>query len=369
MIRQRNLQVTAVAHDYFTQRGGAERVAAALVDHFRPPVVLTAAHESANTFAMWAPGEMKTSFIQRIPSLRKDPRRALPLLPLAWALMPPVTSGVLICSSSGWAHSARASGTAVKVVYCHNPARWLYQPDDFWRGGSAILRVAVAAISPFLRRWDRAAAASAHLYIANSQAVAQRIKDTYSRECLVIPPPVTLNADGPRTQVTGLPEDFFVTVSRARAYKNTERLFEAFALAPNANLVVVGNRPDRANIPDNVYFTGRVHDDELRWIYRRARALVSISSEDFGLTPLEANAQGTPALVIRAGGFLDSLDDGISGQYLDEDEPAYIADRLGAFPRNWDEDALRHHAASFSLASFTAKLTAAIEVATARASE
>ena len=115
--------VTAVAHDYFTQRGGAERVAAAMVSIFRPDRVLTAAYQPNDTFDIITDAPIETSFVQRFKGLRRDPRRALFLLPLAWAGMKPVKTGIVLCSSSGWSHSTPIAGDARKVVYCHNPAR------------------------------------------------------------------------------------------------------------------------------------------------------------------------------------------------------------------------------------------------------
>ena len=349
-----------IAHDYFTQRGGAERVAAAMIRALEPDRVVTAVSDPDRTFPLGTE-PIETTMLQRWAAFRADPRRALPLLPLAWNLVPPVTSGVVLCSSSGWSHGITVTGDAKKIVYCHNPARWLYQPEDYFLEQPWIVRATMRLIRPLLSSWDKAAASTADLYIANSTNVAERIRSTYGREAVVIFPPVSMDAHGETSEVPDLEPGYFITVGRGRGYKNVEALVEAFADLPDERLVVVGARP-RGEIPPNVTVLRRVTDAELRWLYRSARALVSVSHEDFGLTPLEATMFGTPALLLRAGGFVDSLAEGVSGSFIDDPSPAGIRASVRSFPRHWDEAAITEHAAEFSLESFLIRLEAALDL-------
>lgn len=347
-----------IAHDYFTQRGGAERVAAALIEAMHPDRVVTALHSPARTFGFGAKQSVETSFLQHIKMFRLDPRRALPAFPAAWRFLKPVREGVVICSSSGWSHSIRVEGEAHKIVYCHNPARWLYQPDDYFKGQSLALRAMMRMIRPLLVRWDRAAADSADVYIANSTAVAERVREVYGRDPIIMHPPISIDPAGAQTPAEGIAPGYFVTVGRGRGYKNVDRLLEAFSTTPEERLVVVGAAPAGVEVPANVRFLKNLSDAELRWLYANAAALVSVSHEDFGLTPLEANAMGTPALVLRAGGFLDSLAEGTSGRFIDDSDSSTIADAVREFPRAWDRQAIRGHADGFSLPSFIRRLDA-----------
>ena len=111
-----------------------------------------------------------------------------------------------------------------------------------------------------------------------------------------------------------------------------------------------------ADSPSNVQYYDRVTDDELRWLYSKARALVSVSSEDFGLTPLEANAFGTPSLLLRAGGFLDTMAANVSGQFITSPALTDIVSALDSFPDQWDKDKIREHAAKFSLEVFSHRM-------------
>ncbi len=345
-----------VAHDYFTQRGGAERVAVALIDAMRPTRVVTALHEPAKTFPIPSREPVETTFLQWVSAFRRDPRRALLVLPAAWRSISPIREGVVICSSSGWSHLIRVKGVAVKIVYCHNPPRWLYQPDDYFMGQRKLVKLLARTLSPMLRRLDKSAAGTANLYIANSSAVANRVRSIYGREAIVLHPPISLDPMGPQVPFEGVPPGYFITVGRGRGYKNVDLLVRAFRLLPSERLVVVGGMPSRSSVPFNVTFTSDVTDAQLRWLYANARALMSVSHEDFGLTPLEANALGTPALVLQAGGFLDSLNEGVSGVFIADAEPETIARAVDDFPDEWDRSAIRHHADSFSIESFTLRL-------------
>jgi glycosyltransferase involved in cell wall biosynthesis len=355
----RDIPVT-IAHDYFTQRGGAERVAAALINQLRPDRVVTAVHSPERTFGIDAGLAVETTLLQRVSAFRRDPRLALPLIPFAWRLARPVTEGVVICSSSGWSHSIRTGRHATKIVYCHNPARWLYQPDDYLKDQSRPVRIALRMLRPLLLRWDRHAADSADVYVANSTSVARRIAEAYGRTAHVIHPPVAIDATGPQTPVDVGFGEFFLTVGRGRGYKHVDMLLAAFARMPEANLVVVGTAPRDVPLTPNVRFVAGPSDAELRWLYEHCRALMSVSHEDFGLTPLEANTMGSPALVLRAGGFLDSLAEGVSGRFIEHASEAAIEEAVRGFPRDWDRDAIRSHAERFSLGAFMERIAALV---------
>ncbi len=351
----------ALAHDYLTQRGGAERVTLALTRIFPGATLHTSVHEPSRTFAGFAAVDVRTSFLQRLPPLRRDPRVALPLLARAWdgtAVTDPAVEAV-VASSSGWAHAIGVPEGCAKVVYCHNPARWLYQTAEYLPSRTA-QRVMDRLGGP-LRAWDQRAAATADVYLANSRIVAARIAHVYGVDAEVLPPPVSIDVTGPQTPVEGLEPGFWLTVARGRGYKNVDAVIDGVTALGDGQLAIVGSPAPGASTlvgtgaGAGTRWLGVVSDAQLRWLYAHARALVSVSREDFGLTPLEANAFGTPVAVLRAGGFLDSLDEGTSGVWVEQPTAAAVHDALRAFPV-LDPVAVRRHAARFDEAAFGARL-------------
>jgi len=348
----------ALVHDYLTQRGGAERVVVSLAEAYPEAPLHTSFYDPGGTFPEFAGADIRTLPLDRIRALRTRHRLALPVLAPAFSRLT-VDAEVAICSSSGWAHGARVTGR--KVVYCHTPARWLYQTERYLEGSSPASKALVSVLAPSLRAWDRKAAASAHRYLVNSTAVRQRVGDLYGLDAEVVPPPVEVDPAGPSTEVVGLEPGFFLSVSRLLPYKNVDAVSQAFAHLPSERLVVVGTGPldaaIRAAAPPNVTVLGTVDDPALRWLYRSCTGLVAASHEDFGLTPVEAAAFGKPTAALRWGGFLDTMVEGTTGVFIDRPEPRSIAEaveRLSA--TRWDEQALRHHAGRYSVRRFTDRI-------------
>ncbi len=163
----------ALAHDYATQRGGAERVALWLAEAFPGSPMFTTLYDADGTFPEFADLDLRTSALDRFGPLRRHHRLALPFLAPAVSAQR-VEADVLLASSTGWAHGYRGAGRT--VVYCHAPARWLYQRDRYLGGrdgASALDRLrggvaatALSALTPALRGWDRRAAERADVTAA-----------------------------------------------------------------------------------------------------------------------------------------------------------------------------------------------------------
>ncbi|MFE6236483.1 glycosyltransferase [Cellulosimicrobium sp. NPDC057862] len=359
----------ALAHDYATQRGGAERVALLLADAFPGSPMYTTLHDPAGTFPEFGSLDLRTSALDRAALLRRHHRVALPFLAPAVDRQR-VEADVLLASSTGWAHGYRGAGRT--VVYCHAPARWLYQRDRYLgpADGSAAHRArrraaatALGLLSPGLRRWDGAAARRADVYLANSTVTQRAIRDAYGIEAEVLAPPPAMLPDGEERAVPGVEPGFLLCVARLLPYKNVDVVVAA-AQATGRELVVVGDGPDRARLDaqaarggGRVHLLGRVGDATLRWVYRNATALVAASYEDYGLSPLEAGAFGRPSVVLRDGGYLDTVVEGVNGVFFDAPRPELVADAVeAAVARTWDDDAVTAHVATFGRDRFVERL-------------
>ena len=348
----------ALAHDYLTQRGGAERVVLALVSAFPDAPLYTSLYDPAGTFPEFAIVDVRPLPMNALTPLRHRHRLALPLLAPAFSRLQ-IAADVVICSSSGWAHGAHSDGR--KIVYCHAPARWLYQTDRYLGDSGRLARIALAAMHPLLERWDRRAASTADCYLANSSWIARQIEQIYGLEAEVLHPPTTIDALGPQRRVMGVEPGYVLCVSRLLPYKNVEMVVSGVSRLPDVRLVIVGEGPDEARLRSmaeaNVHFVGSVDDAELRWLYDNARCLVAASYEDFGLTPLEAAAFGRPTAALRFGGFLDTVREGETGVFFELPEPASIGTALKEIlGLSWDEAAIRLHAASFSREHFIGRI-------------
>ena len=191
----------AIAHDYLTQKGGAERVVLALHRMWPDAPIYTTFYDPEGTFPEFKDAHIITSPLNRVGLLRKDPRRALPLLPLASSLMH-VKEPIAVVSTSGWAHGFRYDGAT--LVYCHTPARWVYLLDDYLgEGGRDSIKGRIARVlRPGLRRWDRASVRRRSRYVANSTVVKERIEDVYGLDGVdLVFPPHSVSTDGPQEPI------------------------------------------------------------------------------------------------------------------------------------------------------------------------
>jgi glycosyltransferase involved in cell wall biosynthesis len=347
-----------VAHDYLTQQGGAERVVLEMAKGFPGCTVLTSMYLPERTFPEFRELNVVSLGLERVPMFRRDPRRALPVIGDVFRRQM-VEADLLLCSSSGFSHQLR--GTAVKVVYCHNPPRWLHQWDDYSIGLGAAERIALRLLRRRLMRLDSDGARSAAGYIANSENVAQRIRHAYAVDAQVVHPPRGLDPSGDEEAIEGIDPGFLLTVGRARGYKRTDLLIDAVSGMPDQTLVSVGTTP-QGEVPDNVRQLTDVSDAQLRWLYRSAGALLACSREDFGLTPVEAFAFGLPVGATKEGGYLETCVDGLTGVWLDVTSTALLrASIRDLVSRRWDPDAIREHGDRWSPRLFHELLMAAVE--------
>ncbi|WP_236082504.1 glycosyltransferase family 4 protein [Acidipropionibacterium jensenii] len=366
-----------IAHDYLTQRGGAERVAGCLAEAFPKAPILTSLHDPASTFPQFDNRAVATSPLNASHLLRRKFRFGLPLYAWFFEHAPiPRSADVVVASSTGFAHGVHTPPGTRKLVYCHSPARFLYLSDEYlgghwWRSPAGW---ALKALRPGLIAWDHRAAASADRYLCNSAVVRDRIKEVYGIDATVIHPPHILDASGPQEPVDQLAEmspdtgssSFFLVVSRLMAYKNVDVLLKAFAQMPDRRLVVVGRGPMRSELhaiaPANVTFLEGIPDSQLRWLYGHATAVLAPSKEDYGLTPVEGFSFGTPALALRAGGYLDTVVDSVSGYFFDSATPSDVQQAIEQLQEHpLDRTTILKHAEQFSPEAFKNRIRTEVE--------
>jgi glycosyltransferase involved in cell wall biosynthesis len=349
----------AIAHDYLTQRGGAERVVLAMLKAFPDAPLYTSIYVPEATFPEFAQADVHSTWLGSIPMFRRDHRLALPFLAQAFASRV-VDADVVICSSSGWAHGVSTAGQ--KLVYCYTPARWLYQPDKYlgtnrYRGSAPVM----AVLRPLLIRWDKRSARGAARYLTSSSSVRERIKRVYGIDAVIVPPPHSRVLGALQSQVAGLEPNFFLCVARLLSYKNVEAIIRAVAQLDGARLVVVGDGPERTKLARlanaRITMIRQANDQELNWLYANCIALVAAGYEDFGLTPIEAASFGKPSAVLRWGGYTDTVSPGLTGVFFDTPTPERIcAALIELLNHHWDRTVLVSHAGAYSEGAFVDRL-------------
>jgi glycosyltransferase involved in cell wall biosynthesis len=348
----------AIFHDNFAQMGGAEKVAeeiynllpgANLHSTVAVPAVLSRGLQQA---------KIKTSWMQHLPGLRQHFRHYFLFYPFAVESVDLSAYDLIVSSCFGYAKGIRKRKDAIHVCYCHTPMRWVWRYEDYSEraGFGRLSRRLLPLLLSVLKRWDLRAARRPDYFIANSQAVAKRIKTFYGRDSIVIPPPIDVG----RFQPDAVQEDYYLVLSRLVPYKRIDLAVEACTKL-NRKLLVIGEGPDRARLEKiagpSIRFLGRQPDEAVARHAARCRALLFPGEEDFGMTPLEVNAAGRPVIAFRAGGALETVVEGRTGIFFDHPEAASLMQAIKDFEScSWNADELRAHAAKFDRTVFATRL-------------
>ena len=318
--------------------------------------IFTSLYRPESTFPEFRDHDVRTSPLDRLP-VDAGFRNLFPLYPAAFRALGTLTQDVVISSSSGWAHSVRTAPASFHAVYCYTPARWLYADDHL---GASRRKQALTPAIGLVRRWDRAAARRADLYIAISNAVRDRIKLRYGLDAPVVYPPVSVERFTPSERGERL-----LVVSRLLPYKRVDVIVDA-ATKAGIGLDVVGTGPALEDLQlragSTVTFHGRLPDADITRLMEGCRALCLPGKEDFGITPVEANAAGKPVVAFGDGGALETIEDGVSGAFFRRHEATDVLraiDRCDAI--DTAPAALAAMASRFSVDAFHSRLVDVIE--------
>ena len=344
----------ALVHDYLNQMGGAEKVLLALHDLFPQAPIYTSIYAPARVDSRFRKLDVRTSFMQRLPLVKKRHQPFLPLFPHAFERMDLRAYDLVISDSSAFAKGIVTRPETLHISYCHTPMRWAWNYEDYVER-ERLGRLARTLLPPFitrLRQWDYATAARVDYFVANSPGVMARIAKYYRRESVYIPPPV----DTSRFAVSPDHDEYFLIVSRLVPYKRIDLAVQAFS-ALGLPLRIIGSGRDEKQLrklaKKNVAFLGHLPDDQVRAQMARCRAFVFPGEEDFGITPVEAQASGRPVIAFGAGGALAMVVDGVTGLFFREQTPGALADAVRTFQdERFDPATIRRHAEQFDTSRF-----------------
>jgi len=343
-----------LVHDFLIQMGGAEKVVEVMAEAFPEAPIVTSATLGPNLFPAFRSPRVRNSWMQRLPGMLKHHKKLFFLYPFAFALLRlPAARIAWISSSSFSKWIPKPRGTKF-VCYCHTPPRYFWNPDEYLENeiGNPLLRRFVRMLMPIFRWSDLRQSRKVDLFVANSQNVRRRIRECYGRNSVVVYPPVDVD----RFQVGERSEDFHLIVSRLVAYKRIDLAVKAFSDL-GKRLVIIGDGPDRARLQSiagpTIEFLGRAADEVVTEMMSTCRAYVFPGTEDFGITPVEAQACGKPVIAYRDGGALETVVEGKTGVFFDRPDAASLAAAVREFETlTWDTRRIRHNAERFSTARF-----------------
>lgn len=349
----------ALVHDFLTQYGGAERVLEVFHKMWPDAPVYTLFYDQkllGNKFSVKNGWDIRVSPIQNLPFGVSHYRWYLALMPVAIERFDLHGYDLIISNTSAYAKGILSHNHTKHICYCLCPTRYLWSDSydylENLRGGEKIVKKLLPPLLTYLRNWDYLAARRPDHLIAISHFIAQRIKKYYRLDAsMVIYPPTETD----KFYLSKDIGDYFLLISRFRPYKKIDLAIQAFNKL-KIPLKIIGSGEDeglRKMAKSNIEFLGIVSDEEKARYLSHCRAFIFPQEEDFGLTAVEAMASGRPVIAYRAGGALETVVEGITGKFFDEQNWQSLAEAVIKFNADdFNPEIIRQHALKFSQDNF-----------------
>lgn len=363
---------TAIVTDFLNQFGGAEIVTHQIASLF----------PEADIYTMIAEEEIIREYFSghRViehPKLknsrwrRKHYRKLLPFYPTYIEDFDLTGYDLVISSSYLWAKAVLSRPETLHISYIHTPIRqawvkyheYLQNENDIGRFTRPILRY----VMNYLRIWDVSTANRVDYFIANSSTVKRRIESIYRREARVIHPPIKVESYKEKNYENADGENYYITVGRLVPYKRVDVLIEAFNKSPDRKLFIAGAGNDGERLKDlaksdNISFLGFVDEEVKTELVAKAKAFLFAAEEDFGMSPVEAMALGTPVIGFSKGGTRDYIMENVNGQFFEKQTPDSLLKAIEAFERQtFEREAIIRSVTHFDEKNFRKRLKAFVD--------
>jgi glycosyltransferase involved in cell wall biosynthesis len=362
-----------IVADWLVTYAGAERVIKEFVDLY-PKAELYSVVDflSDDSRLHFKNKKAKTTFIQNLPSAKKKYQKYLPFMPLAIEQLDVSSHDVILSSSHAVAKGILTGPDQLHISYVHSPIRYAWDLQHQYLAEAGLNRGIKGLIAKLIlhkiRLWDYRTANGVDHFIANSKFIARRIKKVYGRESDVIYPPVDVD----RFSLTQSKEDYYFTASRLVPYKRIDLIVEAFSKMPDKKLVVIGDGSEmnkvKSKASKNIEILGYQPNKVMEEHMRNAKAFVFAAEEDFGITPVEAQACGTPVIAFGKGGALETIRPyGVkdaTGVFFDEQSVGSIVEAVNQFEKineYIDPVSCRNNSLRFSNERFSMEMREYIE--------
>lgn len=361
----------ALVHDYLNQYGGAEKVLEVFTEIFPDAPIYTLFYDKKIVDEFFPGKKIRASFLQKLPFIKKHHRIFPPLMPVAVERFDLSGYDLVISDSAAFGKGVITNPKTLHICYCHTPTRYAWDDSHKYVKEFSMPKLAkifVPFFMNYLRLWDKEAAHRVDRFICNSKFVEQRIKKYYKRDAEVIHPPIDTEffkpSDHAKSPLATNEASYYLMVGRLLPYKRFDIAIEAFNKL-ELPLKIIGNGPEMKKLKKmanwNIEFLGELPGKELREYYQNCQALIFPQEEDFGIVALEAMSCGKPIIAYRGGGALESVLEGKTGVFFNEQSMESLVEAIKGFclllnESKFDSVFIRNHTVKFDKEIFKKKI-------------
>lgn len=368
-LNSENKNNTVLMHDWLTGFRGGERVLEAFCELFPQSPIYTLIHVPGSTSPEIEKHKIIASFLSKIPRIENQYRKFLPLFPMAAESIDIQEPARLVLSSSHCViKGVEKPSDSVHISYIHSPMRYIYDQFDSYFGPHAPLyqQWGAKAFRGYLTQWDLKSNKNVDFMIANSKFIQERIKKYYNRDSTVIHPFVDLKDFRVLQKMPPLKKDFYLMVTAFAPNKRVDLAVEAFNKLKKP-LKIIGSGQQEAWLKNmagsNIEFLGNLSRKDVTGLMSQARGFIFPGVEDFGITPLESLAAGTPVIAFEAGGVLETLNEETAFFFKQQTVDSLVKAVQDFEGRDYKEELLYARAENFSKELFQSRIKGFIDEA------
>ena len=347
----------AIVHDWLTDMGGAERLVINFKELYPEAPIYTTIYNPEKLDKELKNIDVRTSFLQNKRKATTNHQKYFPLMPMAFESFDLNEYDIVLSSSTSCAKGVITNPDTMHICYCNSPMRYGWEfYYEYTKNMGKLKKMLVKYLMNYMRIWDVTSANRVDYFIANSENVAKRIWKHYRRESVVIHPAVRTKV----FNISEIDEDYFLVMSRLVPYKRIDLAVKAFNEL-GLPLVVIGGGSELEKLKlmakDNIKFLGRQPDEVVKEYYAKCRAFIFPGEEDFGITPVEAQASGRPVIAYGKGGALETVVEGKTGLFFNEQTVESLKDAIIKFQTmKFNKSEIREHAVQFDEEKFKEKI-------------
>jgi len=358
----------AIIHDWYQDRGGAEHVISSLLNLYPDAdfFALVDFFDDQQRKAVLNGKNVTYTFIQKLPFAKTIFRHYIFLFPLAIERLDLREYDLILSSSHAVAKGVITGPEQLHICINYSPMRYAwdmyfeYKKEHKLKG---LKEKFLFYVLHKIRIWDVISSHRVDYFIAISTLVQKRITKYYRRTSTIIYPPVDIK----RYTLCKKKHDYYFTASRLVPHKKVKLIVEAFIDNGKA-LIVAGTGSQYEEIchiatgKSNITVLGYVEDAKILKLMQEAQAFVFAAYEDFGIVPVEAMACGTPVIAYGKGGITDTVIDGVTGIFFEEQNIGSLNHAIDTFETmTFDYASISQHAEKFSTERFEEEIDAFVK--------
>ncbi len=325
-------------HDWLTGMRGGEKCLEVLCELFPQADLYTLLHVRGELSETIESMNIITSPLQHFPMSAQKYRYYLPTFPKLIECFDLNDYDLIISSSHCVAKGAMHHHHPYHISYIHAPMRYMWTLyHTYFEKPSVKLPVKWMArwVRPYLQYWDLQSNDRVHDILCNSRNIQRQIQNIYHREAKVVYPPVDMQSFQPGNQR----ENYYLMVGAFAPNKRVDLAIQVFNQLKLPLRIVGGGQEEaycRSIAQSNIEFLGSVDDATIAKLYQNARAFVFPGEDDFGITPLEAQASGIPVIAYAKGGALETITDK-TGIFFQRQTVADLQTAVETMEKRWHE--------------------------------